>query len=81
MQLEADDEQIRAWATRLLVDRQPVRKDVAAHLAQLSLQYDAIEQLRVDRRERRLRAAQSYNRSIETSRQKPPAGTHIRRVA
>ena len=60
--------------------RRPIRP-AAAHLAQLSLQYDAIEQLRADRRERRLRAAQSYIRSIETSRQKPPAGTHIRRVA
>ena len=35
-QLAADDEQIRAWATRLLVDRQPVRQDVAAHLARLA---------------------------------------------
>lgn len=66
--------------TGFVLRRRSVRR-AAAHLAQLSLQYDAIEQLRVDRRERRLRAAQSYNRWIETSRQQPPVGTHIRRVA
>jgi putative heme-binding domain-containing protein len=35
-QLTADDEHIRAWATRLLVDRQPVRTDVAGHFLRLA---------------------------------------------
>ena len=35
-QLNAEDEPIRAWATRLLVDRRPVRNDVAEHLARLA---------------------------------------------
>ena len=35
-QLNADDEHIRAWATRLLVERRPVRKEVVDHLTRLA---------------------------------------------
>ena len=35
-QLGTEDEHIRAWATRLLVDRRPVRNDVAEHLSRLA---------------------------------------------
>jgi len=66
------------------IDYSPPRRrffpPAATYLAQLSLQYDATDQRRADRLDRRRRAARSYQRSANPDRH-PLAGSHIQRVA
>lgn len=62
------------------VTRQRSIRPAAAYLAQLSLQYDAIDQLRAERRERRLRAAHSYQQANKSDKRQT-SGEKIQRVA